>query len=92
MFLKNSERFSPGSGRVDSSKTQMHPFLTEVILENGLTNMFEATDYDSLHQMSHFFEAFTDVMCGNRNEQENATLFTEYFEPSHCLGSYKKSN
>lgn len=60
------------------------------VLEKGLSNMAEATNYDCLNQISPFFSAITDVMCGDENEQETKKLFTEYVEILQCLCKDKK--
>lgn len=80
MFLKKSERLSPGFSRLDFSKTRVGPFQTAFYSENEPTDMLEATDHSSFDRISPFHGAVTDVMCRTDNDQEITNLATKCVE------------
>lgn len=46
--------------------------------ENGLTVMFEASDFDKVDQISYFLRFVVDVLCGNKDKDETTATSTLY--------------
>lgn len=80
-FLRETERILVGSGlRLDFSKGYDGSFIKDVFAENSFIGMLEATDLESIDQLSFFLGAITDIISKTWCSSEVRQLLTSSFD------------
>lgn len=80
-FLERYSKKAPGNGlKINFSKWRTSDRLTGLYHQNGLHGTFKASDRDAFGNISPFFEAFVDTLCGLWCKSEATRPLTEYVQ------------